>query len=203
MVALLPQHAPPTALDALLPRYDFGEEHTTLVHAPPQRVFAALREITPADLPLMVFLMSIRSLPTRLAGARSLHPDKRRPLLETVLAGGFTLLAEEPDRELVIGFVGQPWKLRGGSWRPVRDGRDFIACAQPGLVKVATNFLLQAEGDGTRLATATRILVADPASRRAFGRYWLLIRPGSGLIRREWLRAVERRAERAEAGRPG
>jgi hypothetical protein len=32
---------------------------------------------------------------------------------------------------------------------------------------------------------------------RQFGRYWLLIRPFSGRIRRQWLAAITRRAARA------
>jgi hypothetical protein len=44
------------------------------------------------------------------------------------------------------------------------------------------------------LATETRVLLTEERSRRAFGRYGLLIRPFSGLIRRRWLAAVVRRA---------
>ena len=49
--------------------------------------------------------------------------------------------------------------------------------------------------DGTTLSTETRVLATDEASRRAFRRYWLVIRPFSGLIRRVWLRAIRQRAE--------
>ena len=45
-------------------------------------------------------------------------------------------------------------------------------------------------------STETRVHVADPAARRAFRRYWLVVRPFSGLIRILYLRAVRRRAER-------
>ena len=37
--------------------------------------------------------------------------------------------------------------------------------------------------------------VVDPAARRAFRRYWLVVRPFSGLTRILFLRAVRRRAE--------
>ena len=40
-----------------------------------------------------------------------------------------------------------------------------------------------------------RVHVADPAARRRFRRYWLVIRPFSGLIRILLLRAARRRAE--------
>ena len=46
------------------------------------------------------------------------------------------------------------------------------------------------------LTTETRVLLTDERSRRAFRRYWLVIRPFSGLIRRNWLTAIVRRASR-------
>jgi len=46
------------------------------------------------------------------------------------------------------------------------------------------------------LSTETRVYANDAASRRRFAVYWRLIYPGSALIRRMWLRAIARRAER-------
>jgi len=40
------------------------------------------------------------------------------------------------------------------------------------------------------VATETRIRCTDDASRRAFLRYWRVIRPFSGLIRMEMLRSI-------------
>ena len=39
--------------------------------------------------------------------------------------------------------------------------------------------------------------VEDPTARRRFARYWLVVRPFSGLIRMLVLRAAKRRAEAA------
>ena len=47
----------------------------------------------------------------------------------------------------------------------------------------------------TRVETETRIQPTDARAARAFGLYWLVVYPGSALIRREWLRAVRRKAE--------
>lgn len=109
------------------------------------------------------------------------------------------VLGEEPDRELVLGTVGQPWRLLGASGPPTPLGtmEEFIAFGRPGFAKIATNFLVE---DGptrqqcSRLRTETRVWVADRASRLRFGLYWLVIRPGSGLIRQEWLSRVRQRA---------
>jgi hypothetical protein len=40
---------------------------------------------------------------------------------------------------------------------------------------------------------------ADAATRRAFRRYWLVVRPASGLLRRLMLARVRRAAERVAA----
>jgi hypothetical protein len=44
------------------------------------------------------------------------------------------------------------------------------------------------------------VACTDPTSARRFARYWRLIRPASGAIRRSWLAAIERRAERDADG---
>src|SRR5262249_31840040 len=49
----------------------------------------------------------------------------------------------------------------------------------------------------TVFRTEPRVYATDSATRRAFARYWRVIYLGSSLIRRMWLRAVRKRAERA------
>lgn len=51
-----------------------------------------------------------------------------------------------------------------------------------------------ARGAGTLVCTETRIAATSDDARRIFGRYWRIVRPGSGLVRHSLLRAVERRA---------
>lgn len=66
----------------------------------------------------------------------------------------------------------------------------------PGSVKVAVNLRVDDAGDGWSLVTTdTRILGTDDAGRRTMARYWRLIVPGSGLIRRQWLDAIRNRVE--------
>ena len=99
---------------------------------------------------------------------------------------GFGVVAED-EREVVMAAVGQPWKWRGGM-RP--SAPDFRTFAERGYAKMALNYRLE---DGV-LSTETRVYLTDDTSKRAFRRYWLLIRPFSGLIRRAWLRAIAKRA---------
>lgn len=160
-----------------LPEYHFRERHVRQVNAPAERVFTAIREVTIDEMPVGRMLMRLRGI----------HADTSRPFFDEARRFGFEVEAEQPGRELVFAAIGQPWKLRGGR-RP--HGVDFRTFAAPGYAKMALNFRL----DGGTLSTETRVFLTDARSRRAFRRYWLVIRPFSGLIRRIWLRAIERQA---------
>jgi hypothetical protein len=165
-----------TGLDGVLPAWDFRERHSIRVTAPPERVFDAVRSVTLAEMPVARWLMRTRGM----------RAGPGRPVLEEALRS-FSVLADEPGRELVLGSIGQPWRFRGGR----APGADFAPFDEPGYAKMALSFRLE----GETLVTETRVLMTDVRSRRAFRRYWLAIRPFSGLIRRVWLRAIRRRAE--------
>lgn len=179
-------------LDDLMPRYDFDERHRIWVLAPPERVFDAVKQVTTGEMPLVRLLFGLRSLPAIFARRRGLPAAKTQPLYEQMLAFGFVLLAEEANREVVLGLIGQFWRLGGGIAPAIRDARDFVAFDAPGYAKAGMSFSLQPVERGTRLSTETRILTTDPASRRSFAHYWRVIYPSSAAIRRSWLRAVKR-----------
>ena len=119
-----------------------------------------------------------------------------RPFLES---GPLPLLASSHSRAVVAGGVLQPWKLSGGRRPPSLDAAELEAFSEPGWVKCAIDFRLTSDGRGTRLSTETRTRATDPRTRLKFGIYWLFIRAGSGVIRREMLRVVAQLAE-ATAG---
>jgi hypothetical protein len=185
-----------TRLDEALPEYEFVERHHTLVAASPERALAAAQDATPAEMPLVRTLFTVRSLPARLTRGGALPADPARSLAAQMVAFGFVLLAKT-EREVVFGYVGQPWRLTGGSMPRLATAREWLDFAEPGYVKAAMSFSVLPMESGTRLATETRIHATDPASRRRFARYWRVIRPGSGLIRRSWLHAAKGRAELA------
>jgi hypothetical protein len=168
----------PMLLDDVLPEWHYRERHRRRVNAAPERVFAAVRELTLAETPVARVLVRLRGM----------RPQRDAPIFEEMRRVGFEVEAEEPGRELAFAAIGQPWKVRGGERR---RGVDFRTFAEPGFAKMAFNFRF----DGSALSTETRVLLTDEQSRRAFRRYWLVIRPFSGLIRRAWLRAIARRAE--------
>ena len=190
-----------TSLDQLLSVSHFNEVHSVVVVAPPGRVFAAISDVTLQEVPVFRFLLALRALPARLVGRRGPGSDLGEPLVAWARHSGFIFLAERPGEELVFGLVGQPWKLLGGRSPKVSSAGEFLAFTTPGYVKVATNFWVRPHRpDGrTTLSTETRIWALDSATEARFRLYWWWIRPGSGLIRREWLAAVKRRAQRDAA----
>lgn len=182
------------ALERIMPRYDASERHAIVVRADARKTYAALQGLDLADLPITRALMALRALPDRLLHRRGIAL-RRRVRLRDLIGAGFALLAEKPDREIVLGIAGRFWRVTGGGVRVAAE--DFAAFAEPGTAKAAMDFRLEPlPGGGTRLSTETRILCADEAARRSFGRYWLVVRAGSGLIRREMLSRVKRAAER-------
>ncbi len=184
-----------TLLDEYLLVYEFRELHATHVRARPARTFRVIKAVTSAELPIMRTLLAIRALPALVGGRRGLRLGGAHPLVESAIQAGFILLGEVPDQELVLGAVGQPWKVGGGGRTMIATAADYQLFSWPGYVKMATNFFLQESADTVILRTETRIHATDVAARRAFGWYWRVIYPGSALIRREWLRAIRRRAE--------
>lgn len=176
-------------LDQVMPSYDRGELHRRQTTTAPADLWRAIHDLRADELPLMRALMSVRTLGRRV-------DDANRTVLQGFQRMGFRRLAEERERELVVVGIGQFWKPSGGL-REVTDKDQFLSFAEPGYAKVAFNFRI----DDGELSTETRIAGTDPRARRLFGLYWTLIRPGSGLIRREWLRALDRRARESAAGR--
>ena len=191
-----PSPARRSLLDELLPRFDFAEFHYRDVSAPPERVYEAVTAVTLAEMPVVRFLFAVRSLPAFVAGKTGLPLSKDKPVLAQMFESGFTLLAEDPGREIVGGVVAQMWRLRGEPAR-ISDAREFVAFDGPAYAKAAINFLVVPQGAGARVETETRVLATDADGRRAFSRYWRLVRPASGGIRRAWLRAIGDRAEGA------
>ncbi len=164
-------------LSEILPEYHFRERHERRVDAAPDAVFAAIRSVTLAETPVARTLMRLRGM----------RAGSVRPVVEVMDAEGFAQIAEEPLLEVVYAAIGQPWKPLGG--RRAETGA-FGEFSDPGYAKLGFNFRLE---NGV-LSTETRVLLTDERSRELFRRYWLVIRPFSGLIRREWLRAIAQRA---------
>jgi hypothetical protein len=180
------------------------ERHRTHVRAPVAAVYAALWR---ADLggPALRALLGLRALPAALGGSprarermARLFSGRERLTLREIVRAGFTVLADSPDREVVLGLTGRFWTI--GSGVVPTAAAEFQSGPPPGHAQAAWNFSLAASpAGGTWLTTETRVRCPDAGARRRFRAYWLVVRPWSGLSRRLMLRAIRREAERRDA----
>lgn len=176
----------PTLLDGLLPRYQHRLMHGRPVKASVEDVMRAVRETPLDDAKMARTLMAVRTL------GRSLRRSSATVAGSGDGATGFTPVATSPA-EFVVGFAGRPWP--GGSTLHL-DPAEWRELEPVDCVKVAMSVRASQAWYGTLLVTETRILCGEQA-RAAFERYWVIVRPGSELVRASLLRAIARRAERS------
>jgi hypothetical protein len=192
-------------LDDFMPELDVRTSHAVRIAASPERVYACLRTADFDRWGLTRALYVLRTMPALVVAPRETWRrlrgghGSRHFTLDALLAGGFTVLGERPGAELVLGTVGRFWRA-AGELHAVNP-TDFREPSPPGTAKAAWSFTVDRRPGGAVLRTETRVLCADAAARRRFRAYWLLIRPFSGLIRREMLAAVRSAAESAQRGR--
>ncbi len=180
---------PGTRLDGIMPEYQFWEKHSTRVHARPEQVMQAVRESTFSDMKSLSTLMRIRAAALRIPDHTSSLQNNR--VLDAFSASGFA--SGSTDNEVV---------LAGGAnvraQRPLNPHtlEEFASYREQGAMKIAFNFAVGDIGGGwSTVSTETRVLATDDGTRRNMGRYWRLIVPGSGLLRRQWLDGIKKRAE--------
>jgi hypothetical protein len=176
-------------LDEYLPIFEFSERHEVSIAGTPDEVDRALRAVSIGEIPIARVLLWLR-------GLRRPKEETRKPFLGHGLRGAVHL-DDVGGEGVVLGLTGQFWRLRGepDPGRP-RTRDDFRAYDRPDTCKAVVDFRISDGADGRcRLSTETRVHVPDPVARRSFRRYWLVVRPFSGLIRILLLRAVRRRVE--------
>lgn len=168
-------------LDRFLPIYDVRARYQALFPAPPERVYPLVLDLDWSLSPLVRWLVLLRGL-----GSAKIKLTQANPQ-----GTGFTLLGEEPGRELVVGMAGRFWLPTAEMCRV--SPAEFTDFARPGYAKMAMNFLAEPmPGGKCLLSTETRVQCLGPRARRCFRLYWGLIGPFSGLIRKEALRLVQR-----------
>ena len=179
-------------IDDYLSEYDVAAKYQIDVQAPIEQVYQAVRNLDLNGSIIARLLFRLRELPA------FFRPRKSRQglglTLDDLIQSGFILLGENPPHEIVVGVVGRFWTLSGCIQR--LDAKGFRAFDQSGFAKAVWNFsLAERETNLVDLATETRIHCLDDESLRRFRRYWTLIGPFSGVIRKETLRTVRRQAE--------
>ncbi len=193
----------PTSLppfDEIVPAAPYRELHQRFVAAPIEQVWPHCLDVPAREIRTLGPLMALRALPARITGKGARSASAPRALLDVFRDEGFVLLRRDPaPREgrasIVFGAAGQFWSLRNDAPIAFPDGDAFVDFAEPGHAKTITRLDAIDLGDGTtRIETETLVAGTDQASTRRFRPYWALIRLPSGLIRRSWLAAIDRRA---------
>jgi hypothetical protein len=180
----------PTALDEVLPDYDFRSRHGRSVAAEPEALWWAVeRYQLDRDGSLLV-----RSL-FRLRGL----PVPRGTLRDALGGAAFSLVAERTGEEIVAATTGRFWAIRErANMEAPHDPDTFRAFDRPGWAKGAVSIRIEPQDDdATNLVTETRVRCVDDRARRNFAVYWMLINVFSGWIRRDMLRGIARLAARA------
>jgi hypothetical protein len=182
-------------LDRFMPLYDVAGRHRIRVAAPAAITLSAAREMDLLRSPVARAMFKGREL---LLGAAP--DDRSRPhgLLAEIQALGWGVLAEIPDREMVVGAVTQPWKADVVFQALPPD--EFAAFAEPGYVKIVWTLRADPIGPAASMfSTETRVLATDVTARRKFRWYWSFFSPGMFLIRWASLAPLKAEAERRAA----
>jgi hypothetical protein len=157
---------------------------------------AAAKDMRLMDSPLVRGIIKARELAMGGAPDPRSHPSG---LLAQVRSIGWVVLAERPDREVVLGAATMPWQANP-VFRSISPG-DFAAFREPGYVKIAWSLRADpVDAAQCIFHTETRVSTTEPQARERFKRYWSFVAPGVEVIRIAVLRPLKREAER-RAGR--
>lgn len=177
-------------IDEFLPDYDIRKRHRIEVHAPIDITYATARQLDISEARLSMILFRLRGIPVGKD-----HGDRFD--IDNFEKTRFILLGEKMNEELLLGLVGRFWTPTGELQRLDRDG--YLNFNQPGYAKAAWNFsLIERTDRSTFLETETRVYCTDEVSRKWFRIYWFFIGGFSGVIRREILKAIKKKAEWVE-----
>jgi hypothetical protein len=183
-------------LDEFMPTYDVYERQALVISAPAEVTLAAARNQDLLALPLIDVIFKTRAL---VMGSSQEASPPRQGLLGMMLALGWRVLEEIPDREIVVGAVTRPWQA-DVTFRGIAP-EHFAAFDEPDYVKIVWTLRADPSGAGNRtlFSTETRAVATDGEARRKFRRYWAFASPGISMIRRLGLPALRSSAERAAA----
>ena len=192
----------PLELDGLCADAPFSELHRRIVDAPIEQVWPECLAVEGREVRTLGPLMAIRMIPSILRGRGSGPQGSSTSLLSEFGDHGFALLREDPaprdGRAVVIfGAAGKFWSVSENAPIAFADPGELVAFDEPDHAVTAARLEARSiAGGATLIETETRVWGTDPASTKKFRPYWAAIRPFSGLIRRSWLAAIERRVNR-------
>lgn len=170
----------PSLIDGWLgPSARLLERHEVRVAAPTERAYEAIDQVRLIDMPVVRALFVIRRIPY----------SKGMTLRRFFGTPPFLILEEDPPHEVVFGVA--------VGWRPPAFAapEDFRRYEREGAIRATGNFRIDAIESGSLISTETWIETFGARARWRFRAYWLVVGAFSALIRREFLRAAQNRAQ--------
>ncbi|HDR2707549.1 TPA: hypothetical protein QCJ50_001825 [Enterobacter mori] len=174
---------------AFLPQFHFHEKHRTVIHtAHPETILPLIANFDVRQDPVIRRLMSLRQIPQKFL--RNPQPNA----IGDFGLHSFTLLKSSAS-ELCYGLIGQFWRTDFGL-EDVPDASAFQTPAAPGSAKLLLRYRITELALGQHeLCTETFVYCPDRSTRLRMTAYWLVIRAGSGWIRKRTLKAVRENIE--------
>ena len=166
-------------IDKYLPQYTFSEFHEIAVNCPIENVYHVAKDVDLSKSKIITLLFKIRGLPTRKLNLQNFITDV-----------GFSNLEENYPYENLIGF----WTRVKIEKIPSYEA--FLNNSISPWLKAVWNFKFEEMESGkTKVSTETRVLCVAPITRFTFGLYWSIIKPFSGIIRKQMLSIIKNDAE--------
>lgn len=166
-----------------LHEFHFNEKHSILITASPAKVSALIPKMNASESWIIRTLLALRGIPA--GTSKGIEGWKKM---------GFVVLEHQVDKEIILGLIGQFWKISGKIQHVTAE--EFTSFADPDFAKATWNFVVTKQnGNQVLLETETRIYCPDEKVRKKFKRYWFFIQPFSGLIRMQMLKIIKRKAE--------
>ena len=179
-------------LDQFMPTYDIVERHHVHVAAPADITLAVAREVDLQGSPVVRTIIRAREV---ILGATPDDRPRPRGLLAETQSLGWGILADVPERQVVVGAVTKPWEANV-TFRALPPDQ-FVAFNEPGHVKIAWTIRADPISETESVfRTETRAIATDADARTRFRRYWSFLSPGIIVIRWALLGPVKKEAER-------
>lgn len=184
-------------LNYYLPQYHFVEKHSIIINSIPEKVFKAIWHLDIADSKIVRILFKLRGFYGLIhtGGKSNQQSSLGLSFGDLINNGGFILLEEDPNQEIVMGMAGKFWQPSGGKAKNMK-AEDFASFEQTGYCKTAWNFYInKTTSNALTLSTETRVLCYGKQAKLFFLFYWSVIRLFSGWIRLEMLKMIKEQAE--------
>jgi hypothetical protein len=140
-----------------LPEFHFSEKHSILISTSPEKLDTLLSDFDSSGSWIIRTLLALRGISSETS--KGIEGWKKM---------GFVVLEHQPNKEIILGLVGQFWSVRGNIQK-IRP-EEFIQFSDSNYAKATWNFeIIPQNNNQLRLVTETRIQCTDEKTRKKLG----------------------------------